>query len=68
MLVFTGCRILCLPVLLSKNTKIEINRTTISPVDVYGSETWSLMLRDERRLRMFENRVLKKTFDLRRPK
>ena len=44
--------------LLSKNIKIKIYRTTILPVVLYGCETWSLTLRDERRLRVFENRVL----------
>jgi hypothetical protein len=48
--------------LLSKNLKIEIYRTTILPVVLYGCETWSLTLREERRLRVFENRVLRKIF------
>jgi hypothetical protein len=39
-----------------------IYRTVILPVVLYGCETWSLTLRDERRLRMFENRVLRKVF------
>jgi hypothetical protein len=43
--------------LLSKNLKIKIYRTIILPVVLYGCETWSLKLREERRLRMFENRV-----------
>ena len=34
----------------------------ILPIVLYGCETWSLTLREERRLRMFENRVLRKTF------
>jgi len=37
-----------------------INRTTILPVVLYGCETWSLTLREERRLKVLENRVLKK--------
>jgi hypothetical protein len=41
--------------LLSKNLKIKINRTIISPVVLYGCEAWSLILREERRLRVFEN-------------
>ena len=45
--------------LLSKNLKIKIYRTKILPVVLYGCETWSLALREERRLRVFENRVLK---------
>jgi hypothetical protein len=42
--------------LLSKNVKIRIYKTIILPVVVYGCETWSLTLREEHRLRMFENR------------
>ena len=45
--------------LLSKNLKIELYRTIILPVVLYGCETWSLTLRDERMLRVFENRVLR---------
>ena len=37
--------------------KIKIYRTIILPVVLYGCETWSLTLREERRLRVFENRV-----------
>ena len=52
--------------LLSKNLKIKIYRTVILPVVLYGCETWSLTLRDERRLRVFENRVLRRIFGPRR--
>jgi len=48
--------------LLSKNLKIEIYRTIIVPVVLYGCETWSLTLREERRLRVFENRLLRRIF------
>jgi len=48
--------------LLSKNIKIKIYRTIILPVVVYGCETWSLTLREESRLRVFENRVLRGIF------
>jgi len=48
--------------LLSKNLKIKIYRTIILPVVLYGCETWLLTLREERRLRVFENRVLKRIF------
>jgi len=44
---------------LSKNTKIKIYRTIILPVVLYGCETWSLTLREERRLRVSENMVLR---------
>jgi hypothetical protein len=46
--------------LLSKN--IKTYRNIILPVDVNECETWSLTLRDERRLRMFEKRVLRRIF------
>ena len=48
--------------LLSKNLKIKIYRTIILPVVLYGCETWSLTLREECRLRVFENRVLRRIF------
>jgi len=48
--------------LLSKNLKIKIYRTIILPVVLYGCETWSLTLREERRLRVFENRVWRRVF------
>jgi hypothetical protein len=46
----------------SKNLKIGIYKTIILPVVLYGCETWSLTLRDEHRLRVFENRVLRRIF------
>ena len=52
--------------LLSKNLKIKIYRTVILPVVLYGCETWSLTLREERKLRVFDNRVLRKIFGTRR--
>jgi hypothetical protein len=48
--------------LLSKNLKIKIYRTIILPVVLYGCETWLLTLREECRLRGFENMVLKRVF------
>ena len=47
---------------LPKNIKTKIYRTVILPVVLYGCETWSLTLREERRLRVFENRVLRRIF------
>ena len=44
--------------LLSKNLKIKMYRTKIFPVVLHGCETWWLTLREECRLRVFENRVL----------
>jgi hypothetical protein len=48
--------------LLSKNLKIKIYRTIFLPVVLYGCETWSLTLREESRLRVIENRVLRRIF------
>jgi len=48
--------------LLTKNLKIKIYRTIILSVVVYGCEIWSLALRDERGLRVFKNRKLRKIF------
>ena len=48
--------------LLSRNLKFKIYRTIILPVVLYGCETWSLTLREERRLKLFENRVLRRIF------
>jgi hypothetical protein len=47
---------------MSKNLKIRIYKTIILPVVLYGCETWSLSLREEHRLRVFENRVLRRIF------
>ena len=48
--------------LLSKTLKIKMYRTIILPVILYGCETWSLTLREEHRLWVFENRVLRRVF------
>jgi len=48
--------------LLSKNLKIKIYRTIILPVVLYGCDTWFLTLREERKLKVFENRVLRRIF------
>jgi hypothetical protein len=48
--------------LLSKNVKIKIYRTITLPVVLYGCGSWSLTLREESRLRVFENKVLRKIF------
>jgi hypothetical protein len=48
--------------LLSKNLKIRIYKTIILPVVLWGCETLSLTLREEYRLRVFENRVLRRIF------
>jgi hypothetical protein len=46
--------------LLARNVKVEVFKTIILPVVLYGCETWSLTLREEHRLRVFENRVLRR--------
>jgi len=48
--------------LLYKNLKIKIYRTIILPVVLCGCGTWSLTLREECKLRVFENRVLRRIF------
>ena len=52
--------------LLSKNLKIKIYRTIILPVVSYGCETWSLTWREERKLSVFEDMVLRRIFGPRR--
>jgi hypothetical protein len=50
----------------SKNIKTGIYKTIILPVVVYGCETWSETLKEECRLRVFVNRVLRRIFGLKR--
>jgi len=52
--------------LLSKNLKIKIHRIIILPIVLYGCETWSLTLQEERKLRVFKNLVLRRLFRPRR--
>ncbi|KAJ4452284.1 hypothetical protein ANN_03803 [Periplaneta americana] len=52
--------------LLSKNLKVRIYKTVILPVVLYGCETWTLTLREVQRLRVFENKVLRKIFEAKR--
>jgi hypothetical protein len=47
---------------LSRNLTVRIYKTIILPVILYRCETWSLTFREEHRLRVFENRVLRKIF------
>ena len=58
--------LLLLLLLLSKNLKIKIYKTIILPVLLYGCETWSLTLREECRLKVFENRILRRIFEPKR--
>ena len=48
--------------LLSKNLNVKIYKTIILAVVLYGCETWSLALWEEFRLRVFENRILRRIF------
>jgi hypothetical protein len=50
------------PRLLSRDVKVKMYKTIILPVVLYGSETWSLTLREEHGLRVFENGVLRRIF------
>jgi hypothetical protein len=47
--------------LLSRNLKVKINKIELPPV-LYGCENWPVILREEHRLRVFENRVLRRIF------
>jgi hypothetical protein len=48
--------------LVSKNLKIKIYKAIMLPVVLYGCETWSVTLREEHRLKIFENTVVRKIF------
>jgi hypothetical protein len=61
MLAIIQSKIFYLPVSYKK-LKIKIYKTVILPVVLYGCETWSLTLKEEHRLRIFENRVLRRIF------
>jgi hypothetical protein len=52
--------------LLSKNVKVRIYKTIILPAVLYGCETWPLTVREEHKLRVFENRVLRRIFEPKR--
>ena len=68
-LEFHECRVgfhLLEALIVSKTLKIKIYRTTILPVVLYGCETWSLTLREERKLRVSDNMVLRRIFGPRR--
>ena len=62
MLTIIRCRIFCLPVAIQKFKDQDVYRTIILPVVLYGCGTRSLTLREERRLRVFEKRVLRRVF------
>jgi hypothetical protein len=52
------------PHFLSKDLKIKIYITITLPIVLYGCETWSLIPREEHKLKVFEKRVLRRIFDL----
>jgi hypothetical protein len=56
----------CLLVCCQRNIKIRIYKIIILPLVLYGCETWSLTLREEHILRVFESRVLRRIFGLKR--
>ena len=62
MLAVIRCRIFCIPVRYTKKLKIKINRIKTLPVFLYGCETWSFRLKEERRLWVFENWMLRRIF------
>jgi hypothetical protein len=62
MLAIIQSKIFCLPVSYQKNLKIKIYKAVILPVVLHEYETWSLTLREEHGLRLFENRVLRRKF------
>jgi hypothetical protein len=66
MLVKIRCRIFFIFSLLTETIKIQIHRNIILPVVWYGCETWSLTLREERRLGVFETKVPRTIFRLKR--
>jgi hypothetical protein len=53
---------------MTKNLKIRIYKIIVLPVVLHGCETWSLTFRGEHRLRVFENRVLRRIFGSKRDK
>ena len=52
--------------LIIKNLKIKIYKTITLPAVLYGCEAWSLTLREERRLKVYQNRVVRRIFGLKR--
>jgi hypothetical protein len=50
------------PRMLYKNVKINMYETGVLPVVLYGCKTWSLTLRDDERMELFQNRVLRRLF------
>jgi hypothetical protein len=51
---------------LSKNVNVKLYKSIVLPVVLFGCETWSVTLRKEHRLRVFENKVLRRMFEPKR--
>jgi hypothetical protein len=66
MLATIQSRTFSLLICFQKTKKIRIRKTIVLPVVLYGRETWSLALKEEQGLRVFENRVLRRIFVLNR--
>jgi hypothetical protein len=62
MLATVQSRAFGLPACFSKNVKVKIYKTIILPHVLHGCETWSLTLREEHRLMVFENRIVRRIF------
>ena len=62
MLAIIRCRTNCVFHVAIQKYKIKIYRTIILPSFLYGCKTWSLISREERKLRVFENKVLRRIF------
>jgi hypothetical protein len=60
MLATIQSRTFCLPVCCKKNLKMRIYKTIILPVIMYWCETWCLTLREEHRLKVFQDKVLRR--------
>jgi hypothetical protein len=66
MLATIRSRTFCLLVCCQKNLKIRTYKTIILPVVLFGYETWSLTLREEHGMRVFENTMLRRIFGQKR--
>jgi hypothetical protein len=62
MLATIGSRVFCLPACCLEMVKVKICITIMLSVVLCGCETWSLVLREDHRLRVFVNRVLRRIF------
>ena len=49
--------------LISRNSKLQIHRTVVSPMVTYGSESWTFTMEEERALAVFERKILRKIYE-----